>query len=128
MKEKWKISALIGFAASLLTFIFSLMNNTWLTSLIRSFTGFLCFFVLGFVFQMGLKQIFTMKNGDKIRDLFPIEDAEMHELLQNQAKEGAVSDSSFQAVSLHSLHNGADAAPEIIAETIRTWTSQNQEG
>jgi hypothetical protein len=84
----WKVNLSLGLTASVFTFIFSIENNTWLTSLMRAGLGFLLFFVLAYLLRFFICLISSkkLKNNQKtvVKD-------------QEEAD-------SFQSISLDSLH------------------------
>jgi amino acid permease len=108
MAGKWGVNVIFGLMGSLLTFLFSFSNNTWQTSMVRSGIGFLIFFVLGYLLHYILRQISAAKTSE------PKEDRKRHEEIKRTddqtvfSEEKTEADSSFQAISLHSLHQGED--------------------
>lgn len=100
-----KINLCLGLTAFVLTFIFSIKNNTWLTSLERAGFGFILFFLLGYCFIFFYrKPSNTIKNTNKTTPLDK-------------------SSNSFQPVSIGSLHQTAEGS-----ESEETGYAQNQEG
>jgi hypothetical protein len=106
MAGNWGVNVILGLMGSLLTFLFSFSNNTWQTSIVRSGIGFLIFFVLGYLLQYILRQISAAKTSQ------PKKHRKRHEEIKRAddqtvfSKEKTESDSSFQAISLNSLHQG----------------------
>jgi hypothetical protein len=129
MVANWGINAILGLTAFLFTYFFSLVNNTWQTSISRAGIGFLLFFILGYIFRFVLYQIALKKTLDLIQKKSREEESKQEEKRKSHVEEVTMDEPSFQAIPLRSLHNGEDAKdPEKVASTIRTWTKQNQEG
>lgn len=129
MVANWGINAILGLTAFLFTYFFSLVNNTWQTSISRAGIGFLLFFILGYIFRFVLYQIALKKTLDLIQKKSREEENKQEEKRKSHVEEVTMDEPSFQAIPLRSLHNGEDAKdPEKVASTIRTWTKQNQEG
>ncbi|MDR7000951.1 hypothetical protein [Neobacillus niacini] len=128
MAANWIVNVIFGVAAFLLTFVFSIGNNTWQTSIFRSGIGFLLFFVFGYILRSILYQISVMKTLKRLEDPSIEEEWETEDYL-NRIGEKQANESSFQAVPLHSLHNGEGAKdPETIAQIMQSWTESNKEG
>jgi hypothetical protein len=108
MAGKWGVNVILGLMGSLLTFLFSFVNNTWQTSIMRSGLGFLIFFVLGYLLQYIIRKIGAAKASE------PKEYRERYEEVNSAddktviAEEKTETDSSFQAISLTSLHKGEE--------------------
>jgi hypothetical protein len=129
MIAKWRANVILGLSAFLFTYFLSLVNNTWKTSLIRASIGFLLFFILAYIVRLVLYQIGSNKNSCLNLDEKKVEGSNPDAESKNHLEEVSSGESSFHALPLHSLHNGTEANdPEKIANTIRTWTTQNQEG
>jgi hypothetical protein len=126
MAGTWLVNVMLGTSAFLFTFISSIANNTWKTSFYRAIIGFILFFILGYILRFVLKQITV---GSSPKPINKVESFIETDLNNNANEMEQDEDTSFQAIPLGSLHNGADDKnPKIIADTIRSWTSQNQEG
>jgi hypothetical protein len=104
MNGKWGISTGFGVIALICTFLFSLMNNTWQTSLFRAGIGFILFFILGFITLVSLKQIsqrkITLQTSGKV------EDKNQLTIDQESETEAEMDEMDFQAIPLQALHNG----------------------
>jgi hypothetical protein len=116
MTGTWLVNVILGFSAFLFTILFSIMNNTWMTSLLRGVIGFVFFFLLAYILRYVLNQKSIGPKPKPIKeDEFHIEDIE-----RERVKGIEEEDTSFQALNLGALHNGV--------EVTRQWLSQNQEG
>jgi hypothetical protein len=101
MAGNWRVNAMLGITAFLFTYFFSLVNNTWLTSLFRAGIGFLIFFIFGFFLRFVVNhQIVSKKN--------PGEEFSPKVEREKKIDEEAIDDPLFQALPLHSLHKGKD--------------------
>ncbi|MDQ0199540.1 hypothetical protein [Neobacillus ginsengisoli] len=128
MKANWGVNAILGFIAFLLTYIFSFMNNTLLTSLIRAGIGFLLFFIVGNMLQLVLQHMVTKKNSDLVQQQNEVETSKVGDG-KSPIEKVELGEQSFQSLPLDLLHNGdRTLGPEKIAKAIQTWTSENQEG
>ncbi|HEY2420304.1 MAG TPA: hypothetical protein VGI04_02755 [Neobacillus sp.] len=128
MVANWRANASLGLSAFLLTYLFSQVNNTWKTSLFRAILGFLLFYILAYLFRFFLHQIDAKKNKDLNHESSIGENGSTEAEQINLLKDDSMDESSFQFLPLHSLHNGAGTNnPEKVADTIRTWTTQNRE-
>ncbi|WP_134700398.1 hypothetical protein [Ammoniphilus sp. YIM 78166] len=65
--NRWSLPFIFGSVAFLFTFISSIGNNTWMTSIVRSTLGFVIFFVCMLVIRWFFLQI-PRKNSDTKRD------------------------------------------------------------
>lgn len=103
---------------SLITGLFSFVNNTWQLSLFRAGIGFLLFFLLGnilsfFLYQKVSKnesknaqdQISNVKSNKSIEIKEKVEDLRLAEPLDE-----IVDEPVFHAIPLQSLHNGEEAS------------------
>ncbi len=61
--EKLRFYILSGIAGFIFTFIFSIRNNLWTTSMARAFLAFVIWFVLAFLLK-GLLDIIAGRNGN----------------------------------------------------------------
>lgn len=126
MAGTWVVNLIFGISAFLFTYFFSIINNTWKTSASRGVIGFILFFVLGYFLRFVLNPKAlgaTPAPSNKIEVNSDTERLNMTNELEQ------VEDTPFQAISLQSLHRVVDSKdPKIIADTIRTIASQNQEG
>ncbi|MGG1399053.1 hypothetical protein ABE288_14800 [Bacillus salipaludis] len=128
MEGNWIVNIILGVAAFLLTYVFSIGNNTWQTSFFRSGIGFLLFFVFGYILRSVLHQISAMNTPNRIEELGAEEEWDTSNKYNYDAEQ-SVEESSFQSVPLSSLHNGEGAKdPETIAQMIQSWTENNKEG
>ncbi|MCM3569578.1 hypothetical protein [Neobacillus mesonae] len=119
----WKLNAFLGFIAFIFSFILSMENNTWLTSLFRALTGFAIFFVLSYFVRWMLHQMDLNKNAEnqngpssskvkrqqssKTEKQQPVKPSAFTEE-NSTAGSGTTDDSAFQAISLNALHNRKD--------------------
>jgi uncharacterized membrane protein YraQ (UPF0718 family) len=129
MLANWRVNGILGITALFFTYFFSLVYNTWQTSLFRAGIGFIFFFVLGYSLRFVLQQIGSNKNSDLTlkENMGEVSNPEVEQ--KNQVEEASMVESSFHAIPLHSLHNGENEKdPTNIRHTIRTWTAQNKEG
>jgi uncharacterized membrane protein YraQ (UPF0718 family) len=100
-----KVNIILGFVAFLFTYLFSVANNTWQTSLFRAFLGFLIFFILGFALSFILKQKEAKKHDSMSESPLNVTpekvETEQKKLVDKELK----SEPSFQSIPLNSLHN-----------------------
>ena len=124
MKKKWGNSTILGVIAFLFTFFFSLMNNTWQTSLFRAGTGFLLFFSLGFISLFALQQI--LKKKVQTPNMEKAEADGTFTMNQENNPEANMEEVAFQAIPLQALHNGETQKPseEAAVQTTRTWIQE----
>jgi len=126
MAGTWLVNVIFGTSAFLFTFFFSIINNTWKTSAFRGAMGFILFFFLSYLLRLVL-------NPKQVRAT-PITSNNVEGNLEKEHNNTPmeleyVEDTSFQAISLGSLHNELESKnPEIIVDTIRKLAWQNQEG
>jgi uncharacterized membrane protein YraQ (UPF0718 family) len=108
MLENLKVNIVLGFISFLFTYLFSIFNNTWQTSLYRAAAGFILFFFLGFVFHIVMKQM-AGKSHPAHKDI-SVEEVEVKQKVEkNNAEVEEMTDTAgFQTVSLHSLHYQED--------------------
>jgi phosphotransferase system glucose/maltose/N-acetylglucosamine-specific IIC component len=103
----WKVNTIIGSAAFLLTFFFSIANNTWQTSIFRAIIGFLFFFLLSYIFRFIVGQ---MNGKDQSVNVNPIHEQQLADKLdQEQVKpvdEMFEEEPLFQQIPLQALHRG----------------------
>jgi uncharacterized membrane protein YraQ (UPF0718 family) len=109
MSGNWRVNAILGIIAFLLTYLFSFVNNTWLTSSFRAGIGFLIFFVLGFFLRFLLKHQLVSKNNTGLIQKQNVGE-EFSPKVEQEKKidEEALDDPLFLALPLHSLHKGND--------------------
>jgi len=114
----WIVTAFIGVLAFILSFCFTIVNNTWLTSLFRAAIGFVVFFILGCIVQIILKLIMSRAADSNIRlkqepgvngdvNFSSLAEAEHGNPAGETSNDGE--EPEFQSVSLSSLHNGKDS-------------------
>ena len=99
MERKWRISIILGFIAFAFSFVFSLMNNTWQTSMFRAGIGFILFAVLSFLVLVVLDQLVSSKESESIENEIQETKVEPHTKEQ-------LEDEDFQSLPLSSLHKG----------------------
>jgi hypothetical protein len=125
MAGTWLVNVILGTSVFLFTFIFTIGNNTWKTSAFRAGIGFILFFFWGYILRLVLNQKTLVSPVNLNKQV----DSKIDAVLNNSANEEQDEDTSFQAIPLGSLHNGIeDKNPKTIADTIKSWASQNQEG
>ncbi|CRK80897.1 hypothetical protein [Neobacillus massiliamazoniensis] len=125
MARKWSMNIILGVAAFLLTYSFSIVNNTWPDSLFRAGIGFVLFFGFGFFFRFFIQQISSKKDSE--HDQKKTVAQKNPKIVQNE--DGPMKEAPFQAISLTKLHDELGTQdPEKIAQTIHTWTKENQGG
>jgi hypothetical protein len=102
MIVKLKVHVGLGLIAFLFTYFFSILNNTWQTSLYRAAGGFLLFFFFGIVFLMVINQMVGKSHPEKqekskveIEVKLKVDHVDVVEMTDT---------TGFQNVSLHSLH------------------------
>jgi amino acid permease len=104
MKGKWRISIIFGLIAFICTFFFSLMNNTWQTSLFRAGIGLILFFIIGYITLIVIQQFsqkkFSLPIDTKVKGEGITERDQVSKL------ETDVAETDFQAIPLQALHNG----------------------
>ncbi|MED3623980.1 hypothetical protein [Neobacillus thermocopriae] len=105
MSSKWRHQAILGLSAFLLTFLFSMFNNTWITALLWAAIGFLLFFILGSVIRLVIHQSIS-KQQLNTRECLKVEKTPEVETLANDNIENPMNDTSFHAVPLDALHGG----------------------
>lgn len=116
MAGKWKVNVFLGFSGFLVTYLFSITNNTWQTTIIRAVFGLIFFYLLGLI----LRYVLSLKGANSVKpqlkgDNTKAELKKTREQKQNQEK-GTKEDIPFQAISLHSLHKVEELHnPENIA-------------
>lgn len=118
MVANWGFNTGLGMTALILTFCFSWENNIWQTSLFRAAIGFILFFILGYLFQILLYWIGSKKELESLlaSEQVPNKNTTVND---DEAK-------AFQPISLTSLHN--EIVQEKVAQTVRTWVAEDQEG
>jgi putative Mn2+ efflux pump MntP len=104
MKANWGVSTIFGVMAFICTFFFSLLNNTWQTSLFRAGIGFMLFFILGYLTMFSLKQISQKKMASHTNE--KSEDEGKAKIDQERETEAKMDETDFQAIPLQALHNG----------------------
>lgn len=125
MAGKWSMNIILGVTAFLLTYSFSIVNNTWPDSLFRAGIGFILFFVISFFLRFLLQQMFSKNASDH---------DQKKTIAQKNPKivkkeEVPREEAPFQAIPLTALHEELGTKdPEKIAQTIQTWTRENQGG
>jgi flagellar biosynthesis/type III secretory pathway M-ring protein FliF/YscJ len=124
MAANWKLNAILGLIPFLLTYLFSFTNNTWQTSMFRACIGFLLFFVLGYMIRLVLNQMKIKKNSSSVHEHIAVEESNAETEIKKYVED--VLKESFQQISLQALHKGENTKdPEEVAQTIRTWTTQD---
>lgn len=102
MAANWKLNAILGLTAFLLTYLFSYTNNMWQTSLFRASIGFLVFFVLGYVVRLVLNKVKIKNSSSSNHEHHPVEGSNVE--VEASKHEGNESEESFQQIPLHGLH------------------------
>ncbi|MEH7076591.1 hypothetical protein [Neobacillus drentensis] len=124
MAANWKLNAILGFIAFLLTYLFSVTNNTWQTSMLRACLGFVLFFVLGYLLRFALNQMIIKQNLNAGQANNPTEESNTSPDMTNQVDVGL--EDAFQQIPLQSIHKGENTkVPEEISGMIRNWTTQD---
>lgn len=120
MKRKGWVSSIFGFMAFLLSYLFSIVNNTWQTSLFRASIGFLLFFALGFMLTTVLQQVLMKRTAESV-GANPPEKGKTEEQLEVNEEDG------FQSISLQTLHSGGEQKPsdEAVTKAARSWIKEN---
>ncbi|MDQ1146267.1 hypothetical protein QE429_003094 [Bacillus sp. SORGH_AS 510] len=109
MVLNWKVNTITGSAAFLLTFFFSLSNNTWQTSILRAMIGFLIFFLISYILRFVVGQL----SGKGPRNS-SIQYSEQHlgetlESVQEKTIDEIIEEEqSFQHIPLGALHKGEE--------------------
>lgn len=127
MAVRWGVNIIIGFTAFLLTYVFSFVNNTWQTSLFRAGIGFILFLVLGFILQI----FFSQKPVQNDRNGIQVEisdDGRNQEPEMTSEMDDSKGEEAFQALPLQSLHDLNGELPKDIAQTIKSWINNDEEG
>ena len=104
MAFNWKLNAILGLTAFLLTYLFSITNNMWPTSLFRACIGFLIFFILGYVLRLVLNQLIIKKSSSSDNEDHLMEGSNTDLETKNQGDE--LLEESFQQIPLTGLHSG----------------------
>lgn len=106
MVGTWKINILLGTTGFLFTYLFSFMNNTWLTSLFRASLVFLLFFLLGYGLRIGLHQ-FTRKETSEASLTGNIENEEVlpKKNISYQTEEATNVQLEFEEIPLQHIHS-----------------------
>lgn len=103
MKVNWRINLIFGIIAFVLTYGFSIVNNTWLPSLFRAVIGLLLFAALGYLLQFVLRFIASMKD----QGLIPKQEVEVESLSEPKigkaAEEDFTDQALFQSIPLEAL-------------------------
>lgn len=105
MATIWKVNGLLGLTVFLFTYVFSIMNNTWATSLFRAGIGFLLFFLLGFVLRFVLFMSTKMKNQVATKPT-QVEENPPKEELKMEYEQASTEERDFEALPLQQLHDG----------------------
>ncbi len=108
MIENWRVNAVLGLLAFIFTFTFSLINNTWITSLFRAGIGFIVFFIFAYILRIVMYQIISKKNADFLPKQNREKESSVESVSNTQIEDSSIDNQSFQAVTLQSLHNGKD--------------------
>lgn len=107
MTGNWKINTILGCTGFLFTYLFSIMNNTWQTSLFRAGIGFLLFFLLAYVLRFVLHQTLEKQKIEAI--ISPQQEgivAPSKIEINEQSEEVVEDEMEFEAIPLHNLHSG----------------------
>ncbi|AGK55356.1 hypothetical protein [Bacillus sp. 1NLA3E] len=104
MKAKWGISLIFGIMASILTYCFSIANNTWLPSLFSAVIGFFLFAILGFSLRFVLLFIASVNQVNPFPKESPKVDSSSEALQENLTEEESNDEPVFQRMPLDSLH------------------------
>ncbi|MBL4952963.1 hypothetical protein JK635_12140 [Neobacillus sp. YIM B02564] len=120
MSGSWRINAILGLTAFILSFVLSFVNNTWQTSLFRAVIGFVLFFIFGYLLRMIFQQMTSRKSGDKLppqtmnqpysakANAAKQSHSQWQEAVNGKGKskapEVSKENAHFQAISLEALH------------------------
>ncbi|WP_052353717.1 hypothetical protein [Neobacillus jeddahensis] len=108
MAASWRVNVLLGFFAFLFTFLFSMVNNTWQTSLIRAGFGFLLFFLLGYMVRLGMYQNIAKKNPDLDQTDMTNRIGKQQVEQSHQGEKVSKDQPSFQSIPLGAIHHGVN--------------------
>lgn len=103
MKVNWRINLIFGIIAFILTYGFSIVNNTWLPSLFRAVIGLLLFAVLGYLLQFVLRFIASMKDQGSIPKQVPKVENPTEPKIGKAAEEDLKDEALFQSIPLEAL-------------------------
>ncbi|WP_318507779.1 hypothetical protein [Bacillus sp. T3] len=110
MVGNWKINILLGATGFLFTYLFSFMNNTWLTSIFRASLVFLLFFLLGYGLRIGLHQFTREETSDTSHIGQTVKDAVLPQNnISNQIEESTNVQVEFEEVPLQHIHSAKNA-------------------
>lgn len=105
MISNLKVNIILGFITFLFTYLFSIVNNTWQTSLFRALLGFLLFFILGFIVLFILGLIGAKKQENSDDSLFKKGHLNEETVQKKNDEIELKSEPGFQSIGLDSLHN-----------------------
>lgn len=100
MKNKWLLNLTWGLTAFTITFLFSIVHNTWIISLYRSAIGFILFFLLGYILRIVL--VAQKANGN------PKTEEEIIDLPQPTDEAPKDQEEEFEQLSIASLVKAND--------------------
>lgn len=104
MAANWKLNAILGITAFLLTYLFSFTNNMWQTALFRASLGFLVFFVLGYVVRLILNKVKIKTTSSSFHEYHSVEGSKVE--MEASKHVGKELEDSFQQIPLNGLHKG----------------------
>ncbi len=104
MIAKWGVSLIFGVIAFMLTYSFSIVNNTWLPSLFRAVIGFFLFAILGFSLRFILRSIASVRKESPVTKPSPKVDSPQEAVQENAPVEDSTDEPVFQRMNLDSLH------------------------
>jgi hypothetical protein len=132
---------IVGGLSSLITFLFSIANNIWLTTLLRSIYSFLILFALVFMFRwvlgtvVGLNKLASTDphlqdsadehKGTALDMSTPDEEAALHQMLKGSLDPDAAGvDASFAPLQPPKLSSNANLDAEEMAQALRSLTEE----
>lgn len=103
MVGNWKFNIIFGLVAFIITFLFSLPNNTWQTTIFRGSIGFFFFYIFSYFVRVLFFQIISRKANQVI-----VKDHtdEAKDPLKEESKE-VTFEEQFESIPLHALHKEA---------------------
>ena len=153
MYGNWRYNASIGLAGAILVFLIGLANNPILLSLLRSFYGFLAFFIVAYFIRFILgtfifpktakpeaeKEAHDKTSGQNIDYVAQRDDENLNDLLKEQLNknvsavnktnnegetEGKVEEEVFKPLKPTQLFSSKSVEPEEMSKAIRHLTGE----
>jgi phosphotransferase system glucose/maltose/N-acetylglucosamine-specific IIC component len=106
MKVNWRVNLIFGIIAGILTYGFSIANNTWLPSLFRALLGLLLFAVLGCILQFVLRFIASMKDQGSSKKQETKVDNPLEPNKEHAEVEDVNEEPLFQSLPIEALQKG----------------------